>query len=218
MSGSSAWTPGPLERPIDPDRQRLPFRQRPGAAQSIGVWVFIGVATALFSLFIAAYVMRMSEFDATRIAMPWQLVLSTSWLIAGSVMLQRASKLASQSAEFEWQLMAGGACALAFIVVQLWAWQDLLDRQVTLQGGPAGSFFYLLTTMHALHVAGGLGGWCVAWLVSRQRPLDSVDVAWRIALCARYWHFLLLVWVVLYAAFVFVTPEFAAFVCGSRRR
>jgi cytochrome c oxidase subunit III len=115
-------------------------------------------------------------------------------------------------------LLAGGACTLAFIVVQLWAWQALLERQVSLQGNPAGSFFYLLTTMHALHVVGGLAGWCVAWLAARRRPLDAVDVAWRVALCARYWHFLLLVWLALYAMFIFITPEIAALICGTRAR
>ncbi len=106
-----------------------------------------------------------------------------------------------------WPLLAGGACALAFIVVQWWAWQEMLGRQVSLQGNPAGSFFYLLTAMHALHVFGGLGGWGVALHASRQRPFDPVDAGWRVALCARYWHFLLVVWLVLFAAFSFITPE-----------
>jgi cytochrome c oxidase subunit 3 len=32
-----------------------------------------------------------------------------------------------------------------------------------------------------------------------QRAPDRA--AWRIALCARYWHFLLLVWIALFVAF-----------------
>lgn len=60
-------------------------------AAGIGLWVFMGVVTALFSLFIVAYVMRMSGGDAMTIALPWQLWLSTALLVAGSVALQRAS-------------------------------------------------------------------------------------------------------------------------------
>jgi cytochrome c oxidase subunit 3 len=33
-------------------------------------------------------------------------------------------------------------------------------------------------------------------------------------LCARYWHFLLGVWLVLLATLAFVTPGFVAWVCG----
>ena len=42
-------------------------------------------------------------------------------------------------------------------------------------------------------------------------------LAWRIGLCARYWHFLLALWLVLFAAFSFITPELAAFICGTPR-
>ena len=53
---------------------------------------------------------------------------------------------------------------------------------------PANAFFYLLTALHGLHIAGGLAaaGWVLA-----------AGDARRIRLCAVYWHFLLLIWVLL---------------------
>ena len=194
----------------------LPLRLRPGAAPGIALWAFIGVATSLFSLFIVAYVMRMSSPDATAIAMPWQLWLSSAWLVAGSVLMQRAAMLGGRAALARWPLRAAGACALAFVVVQWWAWQALLGQQVSLQGNPAGSFFYLLTAMHALHVAGGLVGWLVTMQALRREP-GGADESWRIALCARYWHFLLAVWLALFAALGLISPELAAAICGTSR-
>jgi cytochrome c oxidase subunit 3 len=175
------------------------------AAAGIGLWVFMAVATSLFSLFIAAYVMRMNQTDWTAIAMPWQLWLSTALLVAGSVLLQQASAAARAAllARARFLLLAGGLCALAFLVVQLWAWQALQAIHVMPAGNPAASFFYLLTAMHGLHVAGS------AWR-------EPTHVAWRIALCARYWHFLLAVWVVLFAALGWLTPELVRFICGTR--
>ena len=187
----------------------LGLRLRPGAAQSIGLWVFMGVVTALFSLFGVAYVMRLSASDATAIGMPWQLWLSTAWLLAGSVALQQAAWRAQRGLPAQALLLAGGGCALAFIAVQGWAWQALLGAKVSFAGNPAGSFFFLLTALHALHVVGGL----VAWAWVQRSPERS---AWRIALCARYWHFLLLVWVVLFAALRLIDPQVAALICGTR--
>lgn len=92
---------------------------------------------------------------------------------------------------------------------QAWAWQALLGARVSFTGNPAGSFFYVLTALHGLHVAGGLLAW--AWV---QRAPDRA--AWRIALCARYWHFLLLVWIALFVAFSTIDPEVAARICGTR--
>lgn len=191
-----------------------PRRDARASAASIGLWVFMGVATALFSLFITAYVMRMNSSDAMSLALPWQLWLSTSLLVAGSVALEQACRAAraADSSRARRLLWAGGLFALMFLGAQLWAWQALWSAQVMPAGNPAGSFFYLLTAMHGLHLAGGLAAW--AWIARavRRRPAEA---AWRIALCGRYWHFMLAVWLVLFALLAWVTPEVARFICGT---
>jgi cytochrome c oxidase subunit III len=190
-------------------------RREPAAG--VALWFFMAVATSLFSLFIAAYVMRMEGTDWSVIAMPWQLWLSSALLIAGSVCLQLASNFGHRR---RWNgahvlLVAGGMCAFAFLGVQLWAWQALLASRVVPAGNPAGSFFYLLTAMHGLHVAGGLIGWGVT-ASGFHRQLAPSRVAWRMKLCARYWHFLLAVWLVLFGTLGWLTPEAVRFICGTR--
>ncbi|KAB2888178.1 MAG: bb3-type cytochrome oxidase subunit III, partial [Burkholderiaceae bacterium] len=98
--------------------------------------------------------------------------------------------------------------AWAFLGVQLWAWQALYTAQVMPAGNPAASFFYLLTALHGLHVAGGLAAWGVA-VGSASRP------GHRIGLCARYWHFLLVVWILLFATLGGVTPQVVRYLCGT---
>jgi len=183
---------------------------------SIGLWVFIGVATTLFSLFIAAYVMRLANADASAIAMPWQLALSSSWLLLSSLLLQGAAHatLSGRPEGGRVWLAAAGGCALAFLAAQGWAWQALLAQQVSPTGNPAASFFYVLTALHALHLAGGLAGWSLAARAA-WREREPAVAAWRIALCARYWHFLLLVWLALYACFTWITPEVARVICRA---
>jgi len=189
-------------------------RARPQAIYGAGLWVFIGVATTLFSLFIMAYVMRMSGDDAVSIEMPRQLWLSTALLVLGSLLLHNASmaEAGGQNERTRTLLIAGGACAIAFIGVQGWAWLALLSQQVTLTGNPSGSFFFLLTAMHALHVTGGLVAWMI--VVGRFRRIPG-DAGWRVALCARYWHFLLLVWLALFACFTWITPDVARMICRT---
>jgi cytochrome c oxidase subunit 3 len=177
-------------------------------AVSIALWAFIGVATALFSLFLLAYVMRMASSDWSPIGLPWQLLVSTALLVAGSATMEAAGRAAhaGRGDLAHSLLQVGGACALSFVCVQLWAWHALAAARVMMAGNPAASFFYVLTAMHGLHVLGGLVGWTVAM----RRP-----AAWRMALCARYWHFLLVVWAALFAAMAWLTPEFARWICGQ---
>lgn len=194
----------------------IEYGDRSGAAAGIALWVFMAVATSLFSLFIAAYVMRMGQTDWTPIAMPWQLWLSTVLLVAGSVLLQLASAAARAAvlARARILLLAGGVAALAFMSVQLWAWQALQAIHVMPAGNPAASFFFLLTAMHGLHVAGGIAGW--GWTARFMwRDADPAGAVWRIALCARYWHFLLAVWLLLFAALGWLTPELVRTICGK---
>lgn len=186
---------------------------RAGASDT-GLWVFMAVAGMLFSLFLAAYVMRMAERDWAQIGLPWQAWLSTVLLVAGSLALHRAVKAARAfRLRHAWRLFAaGGAFALAFLLSQLWAWEALAAMRVLPAGNPAASFFFLLTAMHGLHVAGGLAAWLLAWRLVRSG--DPGSAAARIGLCARYWHFLLAVWAALLAAMSLLTPELARIICG----
>jgi cytochrome c oxidase subunit 3 len=190
----------------------MPARQAPAAqAAGVALWVFIGVASSLFSLFIAAYVMRMAGNDWAPIGMPWQAWLSTALLVAGSALLafaQHADRTGRGQAAQQ-LLELGGVCALGFLASQLWAWAALQQARVALAGNPAASFFYLLTALHGLHVAGGL----VAWAYALHAPAP-----WRTALLARYWHFLLLVWVALFAALGWLTPDVVDYICGRAPR
>jgi cytochrome c oxidase subunit III len=185
-------------------------------ALGLGVWVMIGVGCALFGLFLAAYVMRMDGGDWAPIALPWQLWLSTAVLVAASLALHRAARAGERGLAVESRraLWAGGALAFAFLAVQAWAWMALQSAQVVAVGNPAASFFFLLTALHALHVMGGLLAWGVA-LRAQARDADVRATAWRVRLCARYWHFLLAVWVVLFAALGVLTPELVAYLCGT---
>lgn len=214
MSHSSVFH---LSRVVSPDASGLAdwYRQRHGAAAGTALWVFIGVASTLFGLFIAAYLMRMEGSDWSSIVLPWQLGLSTACLVAASVQLQLAVWAARESrwARARGLLAAAGVLALVFLAAQFWAWQALLALQVSPAGNPAASFFYLLTAMHGLHVLGGLVAWAwttrVAW-----RHTDPLRVSWLAALCARYWHFLLAVWLLLYATLAGITPQVVRYVCG----
>ncbi|WP_394777397.1 hypothetical protein [Undibacterium sp.] len=110
---------------------------------SVALWVFMLVASALFMLFLAAYMMRMLSPDWSPVGMPWQLWLSSACLLSGSAALHFAGATARAGALERSRLLfvIGGACALAFLLVQGWAWHLLLDMQVRPAGNPAGSFF-----------------------------------------------------------------------------
>jgi cytochrome c oxidase subunit III len=93
-------------------------------------------------------------------------------------------------------LLAGGVSAITFLVGQLLVWQQLNVAGYFVASNPANSFFYLITAAHGLHLMGGLValGRTTA-KVWRGAPMMQIRLS--VELCAVYWHFLLLVWLVL---------------------
>lgn len=199
---------------------------RPSAGD-IGLWAFIAVASTLFTLFLTAYAMRMRAVDWSPIAMPWQLWLSSACLVAGSVVMHCANRAAAkgQAQQLHRLLLAGGGCAVAFVAAQLWAWSSLQSARVVLASNPAASFFYVLTALHGLHVLGGLVAWSSTMHSDHAKPdgkanpattpAVSASTALRVRLCTRYWHFLLAIWLLLFASMSQLTPEIVRALCGT---
>ena len=164
----------------------------------IGLGVFLAVVGSLFALFISAYSMRMNLVDWRTLPVPALLWFNTGVLVLSSVALQWAH-VAARRNDMDGVIVglcAGGASAVTFLVGQLLAWQQLSVAGYFLASNPANSFFYLITAMHGLHLMGGLVALgrttAKVW-----RGAEMAKVRLSVELCAIYWHFLLLVWLVL---------------------
>ncbi len=170
----------------------------------VGLGVFLAVATSLFALSISAYLMRMEGADWRPLAQPMVLWFNTAVLIFGSVFFQRACNAAKsgQVGGVRLGLLAGGAFTLVFLAGQLWAWQQLNAAGYYLTTNPANAFFYLLTALHGLHLLGGLWVWAKT-TVKVQRGAAVHEVRLSVELCTVYWHFLLVVWLVLFGLLLF---------------
>ena len=131
---------------------------------------------------------------------PSILWFNTGLLMLGSVFFQRARNAAirSQLSGVKTNLLIAGFFTFAFIAGQLWAWQGLYDAGYFVSSNPANSFFYVLTAIHALHILGGLWVWSKTTF-KLQNKVEVHKVRMSIELCAIYWHFLLLVWLILFA-------------------
>jgi cytochrome c oxidase subunit 3 len=171
------------------------------APARLGLWLFLAVLTALFALFISAYSMRMHHGDDwLRLDLPRVLWLNTALLSLASITLETA-RLAGRKQQLQAlkvRLVVTGLLTLAFLAGQLVAWQQLSASGLFLQNSPAAAFFYLLTAVHGLHLLGGL---CV-WGKTMYRLVGGAELATvrlSVDLCAVYWHFLLLVWLVVFA-------------------
>lgn len=181
-----------------------PASYRPPAAR-VGVIVYFGVITVLFGLISSAYVMRMGMPGMGHGAMgDWRpmpeppllwinsfvlLLSSLAWEAARAGMRQGRAEVTRRA------LHGAGALGILFLAGQLLLWREFMQAGFYAASNPANAFFYLITALHGLHIAGGLFFWVRAVLGLRA----GADVRLPVELCAIYWHFLLLVWVLMLA-------------------
>ena len=188
-----------------------PHEYRP-AASTVGVYVYFGVATVIFTLIAAAYLMRMGMPGAMEhgtggdwrpMPEPPLLWINTGILAASSLAWEAARRSARRGARDRMRkmIMAGGVLGLVFLGGQLILWRQYQSAGYYLAANPANSFFYLLTALHGLHLAGGLVA-CARTLGQMGEQADSARIFRNIRLCAVYWHFLLLIWALLAALLV----------------
>lgn len=177
-------------------------------AKRVGLWIFLAVITSLFGLFISAYYMRLSGHHGSGPAQDWAVLseppvlwLNTALLIVASVAMQAARKAVGTGNADRGRnsLMVGGLLTLAFLGGQFYAWTQVRHSEFFSPLNPAVAFFYLLTAVHGLHLLGGLYVWGRTLARMRREDVEIVDVRLSVELCSVYWHFLLLVWLGLFA-------------------
>ena len=173
--------------------------------QRIGLFVFLGVVTSLFLLFIIMYVERAEYADWRPLADPQLLWLNTALLIIGSIALQLARNAAGSGRlnALRANLTAGGVFTVAFLAGQVQAWQQATSAGHFMATNPADAFFYLLTGLHGLHLLGGLFVLAKTtyntWIGLDPEDIEqAARLRVSVQLCSVYWHYLLLLWLVLF--------------------
>lgn len=86
---------------------------------------------------------------------------------------------------------------LAFLVGQYVAWGDLVERNVYFVGNPSGSFVYVLSGLHGLHIVGGVIFLLIVLVATFRFKVHSKNLS-QIEMCATYWHFLDGLWLYLF--------------------
>jgi len=139
---------------------------------------FLATVTMLFAGFTSAYLIRRTGSDWTRVELPPLVYGNTLLLLGASATLE----LARRSTGAFWT-RASLVLGILFLCGQVLVWRALSQGGAFVWDRPQGAFFFLLSAVHGLHLAGGLIA--LSWALARH-----VDLR-RIAL---YWHFLALVW------------------------
>ncbi len=170
----------------------------------LGMLAFLASEVALFSTLIVTYLSLVggdSISPTPRQALSLPLVIATTCcLLASSVTIHKAEAFLRQGALPKFQRWWWGTIALGivFLAGTAYEWRELIvEHQLTIDRNLFGSGYYTLVGFHGLHVSCGvlvmlaLGG--LVW----RRQLNEENFV-PIELAAWYWHFVDVVWIVVF--------------------
>ncbi|MGH8866357.1 MAG: cytochrome c oxidase subunit 3, partial [Burkholderiales bacterium] len=176
----------------------------------IGMWVGLASILRLFIALTSAYIVRGvpalsgGDSDWLPLDMPRVLWFTTGMLLLSSVSIELARRALKRNeyAGFKRYISLTTLLGVAFLLGQVMAWRQLAAQGVFINSHPHSSFFYLLTSLHGLHLLGGviaLGYVTVAALRMRIgfKRRTAVDVT------AIYWHFMDGLWIYLFGLLFF---------------
>ena len=165
----------------------------------LGAWVGIGGIVMIFAAFTSAMVVRSGlGGDWNAIELPGVLWLSTAVLLGSSFTIEVAKRRmrAGLDGLSHWLVVTLGLGGV-FVVSQVAGWAELSAQGIYLASNPSSSFFYLLTSAHAVHIVGGLLAlsyavfrvWRPTLWVTREAAIEATTI---------YWHFMDVLWIYLF--------------------
>lgn len=171
--------------------------------EKFATWLFLASEVMFFSGLIGAYIVIRAgavSWPNPREELSIPITgFNTFVLICSSVTMVRAlySLREGNRRKFLINLAATFLMGCFFLSVQLFEYNKLFHEGLTPQGNLFGTTFYTLTGFHGAHVFGGVVMLLVL-LIRARRGAFSAERTTAIECAGLYWHFVDLVWILLF--------------------
>ncbi|QQL48721.1 cytochrome c oxidase subunit 3 [Mucilaginibacter ginkgonis] len=172
------------------------------APKKFNMWIFLFTSFMLFMAFTSGFIVYAggSKSHQLNLQLPRIFLYNTLVIVASSLTLFMASR-AAKRLQFEKQrlfLWATIGLGVAFFVLQVFAWNELINMHAYLINPNASiSFVYIMTGVHLLHILAGLVLLSIS-LRKSYRSTPQVMNIFSMDMSSIFWHFVDIVWIYLY--------------------
>ncbi|WP_158858446.1 cytochrome c oxidase subunit 3 [Lunatibacter salilacus] len=167
--------------------------------KKFALWLFIVSVVMIFASMTSAYIVRMSEGNWLEFELPDIFWYTSIVIILSSISLHWAYLSAKKDSldQLRIALLVTAILGVTFLIGQWYSWVALVDQDVYFVGNPAGSFLYVFTGLHAIHLISGVIFLIIVLISSLRFKIHSQNMA-QMEMCTTYWHFLGGLWLYLF--------------------
>lgn len=176
----------------------------------LGMWMFLASEVMLFGAFISSYIVL--RMGSSNFGVPSEEVLTrplatlnTFVLITSSITMVLALAAIQRENVKQFAAYMGATMLLGstFLVIKGFEYTHKIHEGLTISSSLFGSFYFTMTGLHALHMVGGLI-FNTYILINGLRGRYANGHWERVEYAGLYWHFVDLVWVILFPIFYLV--------------
>jgi heme/copper-type cytochrome/quinol oxidase subunit 3 len=170
-------------------------------SRKLGMWIFLVTEVMLFSALIGAMLQLKAHSPASAndvLNIPitagntFVLIVSSTTVVLGLQAIMQGERR-----KLRWYLAATAALGALFLGVQIFEYSHLISEGFTPWGSLFGAGFYTVTGFHGFHVLIGVV-WCLVLFFLALKNRFAADNYMRIEIFGLYWHFVDIVWIILF--------------------
>ena len=171
--------------------------------RKLAIWTFIGSECLFFASLISTYLVYKGKslvgpfprdiFEIPLVTFGTALLLFSSLFVVLSL---NAAEQGSRKKTILW-LALTITCGLFFVGMQVYEFSHFVHKGLTMQGNLFGASFYTLTGFHGTHVTIGVI-WLFTVFIEVLRGKVPPAKALNLEIAALYWHFVDVVWIVIF--------------------
>ncbi|SDD30450.1 cytochrome c oxidase subunit 3 [Algoriphagus faecimaris] len=167
--------------------------------KKFALWLFMVTVVMIFAALTSAYIVRQAEGNWLDYNLPSIFWVTSGIVVLSSVFLQWAYYSAKKDniTNLRIGMVASVVLGVAFLVGQWYSWVALVDIEVFFVGNPAGSFLYVFTGLHALHLISGVIFLIIVLISTFRYKVHSQSMN-TMEMATTYWHFLGGLWIYLF--------------------
>src|SRR4051812_26747059 len=181
--------------------------------QKFALWIAMASMSMFFAALTSALLLKKGDYRTwENFRLPTVFLFSTMSVIGVSICIHSAliSYRSARFTRFRWLMFFSFVLGCVFLGLQLTGWHVLQKGGMTLTENLSGSFIYLITAAHGVHIIAGLIVMLVFLLHAVKNRKDPIyelrDIInprrqLNLELLVSYWHYVDAVWVYLYVFF-----------------
>ena len=167
--------------------------------KKFGMWLFLASVMMLFMSITSAYIVRQAEGNWVYFDLPSLFYVTTVIIVVSSVTMQLAYFAAKKDniSTAKTMVLITTVFGVAFLVGQFFGWKQLVANSIYLVGNPSGSFLYIITGLHGLHIVSAVVFLLIILNAVFKGKVHAGNMT-KMEMCTTYWHFLGGLWLYLF--------------------